>query len=139
MAIKLHTIGQIEHGVYPYENAVASADTFNGAFGDVNSGKFTVGEKKAKAIMQIERGDDEYMPTYPIRKDEQVRVINLEKLDGEIIEVYGDELPTTVAVGNKLESDATGNLVIGDSAAPYLEVTKVIGNHLGVEAKVVAK
>lgn len=29
---------------------------------------------------------DEYMPTYPIRKDEQVRVINLEKLDGEIIE-----------------------------------------------------
>lgn len=139
MAIKLHTIGQIEHGVYPYEDAVASADTFNGAFGDVSSGKFTVGAKKAKAIMQIERGDDEYMPTYPIGKDEHVRIINLEKLDGETIEIYGDELPSSVTEGDKLESDATGNLVTGASTAPYLEVTKIVGNHLGVEVKVIAK
>ena len=92
MAIKLHTIGQIEHGVYPYENAVASADTFNGAFGDVNSGKFTVGEKKAKAIMQIERGDDEYMPTYKIVKGEHVRVLDLAKLEGKIVEVSHEEV-----------------------------------------------
>lgn len=135
--IKFSTIGMIEHGDYPFEDAVASVDTFNGAYGDVADGEFTPGDKKAKVIMQIERGDDEYMPTYKIVKGEHVRVLNLAKVEGKVVEVYGDELPEGVAVGDKLESDADGKLVTGASAAPYLEVTKIVGNHLGVEAKVV--
>ena len=87
--------------------------------------------------MQVERGDDEYMPTYKIVKGEHVRVLDLAKLEGKIVEVYGDELPADVAKGDKLESDATGKLVKDATAAPYLEVTAIVGNHLGVEAKVV--
>lgn len=135
--IKFSSIKQIEHNDYPFEDAVASADTFNGAYGEVTSGSFTAGAKKGKVIMQIERGDDEYMPTYKIVKGEHVRVLDLAKLNGQLVEVYGDELPAGVKAKDKLESDATGKLVTGASAAPYLEVTKVIGNHLGVEAKVV--
>ena len=135
--IKFSSIGQIEHGDYAFEDAIASADTFNGAYGEVTTGSFAVGAKKSKVIMLIERGDDEYMSTYKIKKGEQVRVLDLTKLDGQLMEVYGDELPADVAKGDKLESDATGKLVKGATAAPYLEVTKVIGNHLGVEVKVV--
>ena len=135
--IKFSSIGQIEHGDYAFEDAIASADTFNGAYGEVTTGSFAVGAKKSKVIMLIERGDDEYMSTYKIKKGEQVRVLDLTKLDGQLMEVYGDELPADVAKGDKLESDATGKLVKSATAAPYLEVTKVIGNHLGVEVKVV--
>ena len=135
--IKFSSIGQIEHGDYAFEDAIASADTFNGAYGEVTTGSFAVGAKKSKVIMLIERGDDEYMYTYKIKKGEQVRVLDLTKLDGQLMEVYGDELPADVAKGDKLESDATGKLVKGATAAPYLEVTAIVGNHLGVEAKVV--
>ena len=136
--IKFSTIGQIEHGNYPFEDAVASADTFNGAYGDTASGKFTVTAKKYKAIMQIERGDDEYMPTYKITKGEHVRVIDLAKVTGNF-EIYGDELPADVAKGDILESNAEGKLVKNNSSAtaPYIEVTAIIGNKLGVEAKLV--
>lgn len=135
--IKFSSIKQIEHNDYPFEDAIASADTFNGAYGEVTSGSFVVGAKKGKVIMQIERGDDEYMPTYKIVKGEHVRVLDLAKLNGQLVEVYGDELPADVAKGDKLESDTTGKLVKGANAAPYLEVTAIVGNHLGVEAKVV--
>lgn len=135
--IKFSSIKQIEHGDYLFVDAVASADTFNGAYGEVTTDSFAVGAKKSQVIMQIERGDDEYMPTYKIVKGEPVRVLDLTKLDGQLMEVYGDELPAGVAKGDKLESDETGKLVKNASAAPYLEVTKVIGNHLGVEVKVV--
>lgn len=135
--IKFSSIGQIEHGDYAFEDVIASADTFNGAYGEVTTGSFAVGAKKSKVIMLIERGDDEYMSTYKIKKGEQVRVLDLTKLDGQLMEVYGDELPADVAKGDKLESDATGKLVKGATAAPYLEVTAIVGNHLGVEAKVV--
>ena len=135
--IKFSSIGQIEHGDYAFEDAIASADTFNGAYGEVTTGSFAAGAKKSKVIMQIERGDDEYMPTYKIVKGEHVRVLDLTKLNGQLVEVYGDELPAGVAKGDKLESDETGKLVKNASAAPYLEVTKVIGNHFGVEVKVV--
>ena len=40
--IKFNTIGQIEHGEYPFEDAIASADTFNGAYGEVTSGSFAL-------------------------------------------------------------------------------------------------
>lgn len=51
--VKFSTIGQIEHGEYPFEDAVASADTFNGAYGEVNGGKFTVGANKSKQMVML--------------------------------------------------------------------------------------
>lgn len=138
MAIKFSTIGQIEHGEYPFEPAVASADTFNGAFGTVADGKFSVGADASKAIMNIEVGDNAGLGTYPIAKDSELRVVDLTKLNGKTMEIYGDELPVGVAKGDKLKSDATGALIKGATAAPYYEVTKVIPNVKGVEVTVVS-
>ena len=139
--VKFHSLKQIEHK-YAFENAVANVDTFNGAFGTVTAGKFSPDADAKKAVMNIEVGDEAGLGTYPITKGTHVRVIDLEAFDGETIEIYGDELPDGVAVGNKLKSDATGALVTGASVAPYYEVTKVIKtvpNTKGVEVKVVAQ
>ena len=89
--LKFHTIGQIEKN-YAFENAVATADTFNGAFGVVAGGEFTVGADASKAIMNLEVGDEANLGTYPIKKGAQVRVLDLEAFNGKTIEVYGDEL-----------------------------------------------
>lgn len=137
---KLNKISQIEHA-YIFQDAIADADTFNGAVGEVDAtGKFKATAKKAMAIMQVEEGDDAGMPTYKIKKGEHVRVADLTKLDGQIVEVYGDEIPADgFAKDAKLESDADGSLKKNDGAtAPYFQVTKVIGNKLGIEVKVVA-
>lgn len=134
--LKFHTIGQIEKK-YEFEKAVASADTFNGAFGEVVDGEFAVSASASKAIMNLEVGDEAGLGTYPIKKGTQLRVLDLEAFNGKTIEVYGDELPDGVVKGDKLASDATGALVKGASAAPYLEVTKVIPNTKGVEATIV--
>ena len=136
--IKFHTIGQIEKK-YAFEDAVAKADTFNGAFGTVADGEFAVGATATKAVMQLEVGDEAGLDTYPIAKDAHVRVVDLSTFNGETIEIYGNELPDGVKKGDKLASDATGALVTGASAAPYYEVTKVIPNTKGVEATVVAE
>lgn len=139
--LKFHSLKQIEHK-YAFENAVADANTFNGAFGTVTAGKFAADADATKAIMNIEVGDEAGLGTYKIEKGTHVRVVDLGAFDGEIIEIYGDELPDGVAVGNKLKSDASGALVTGASAAPYYEVTKVIKtvpNTKGVEVKVVAQ
>lgn len=138
MAIKFSTIGQIEHGEYPFEPAVASADTFNGAFGAIADGKFSVAANATKAIMNIEVGDNANLDTHPISKGSELRVIDLTKLNGKTMEIYGDELPNGVVKGDKLKSDATGVLVKGATAAPYYEVTKVIPNVKGVEVTVVS-
>ena len=97
--LKFHTIGQIEKN-YAFENAVATADTFNGAFGVVADGEFTVGADASKAIMNLEVGDEANLGTYPIKKGTQVRVLDLEAFNGKTIEVYGDELPDGVVVGD---------------------------------------
>ena len=137
---KLNSIAQIEHE-YIYQDAIADADTFNGAVGEVGSdGKFKVAANKAMVIMQVEEGDDAGMPTYKIKKGEHVRVGDLTNLDGQIVEVYGDEIPADgFEKGVKLESDTDGSLKKNTAATtPYFEVTKVIGNKLGVEVKIVA-
>lgn len=136
--IKFNTISQIEKK-YAFEDAIASADVMNGDFGTVSSGKFSVGSAATKAVMQVEVGDDAGMDEYPIKKGEHVRVVDLTAFDGETIEIYGAQLPDTYAVGNKLASDTTGKLVVGSGSAPYFEITKIIGNKLGVEATVVAQ
>lgn len=131
--IKFHSVGQIEHAKNYFVDAVTTADTFNGAFGDVTDGKFTVGATKTKAIMQVEVGDDEGMPKYEIPAGTHVRILDLAQLVGEYVEVYDYPLPETVNVADKLESDTDGSLKVNASAAGlYLEVKEFIGNKDGV-------
>lgn len=137
--IKLNSISQIEHGEYLFENAILNTDALNGDFGAVAGGEFSVGATAKQAIMQIETGDDVGMPEYKIKANEHVRVVDLEKLNGKTIEVYGAQLPETFVVGDKLASNAKGKLINGASNVPYLEVTKIVGNKIGIEATVVAE
>ena len=131
--IKFHSVGQIEHAKNYFVDAVTTADTFNGAFGDVADGKFTVGATKTKAIMQVEVGDDEGMPKYEIPAGTHVRILDLAQLVGEYVEVYDYPLPETVNVADKLVSDTDGSLKVNASAAGlYLEVKEFIGNKDGV-------
>ena len=138
MALYFSTIGAFEKE-YAFEDAIVNVDVLNGAFGTVTEGVFAVGANATKAIMQVECGDDAAMPEYKIVKGSHVRVVDLVKLNGKTVQIYDYPLPTEVAVGDKLASDATGALVKGAEAAPYLTVTKIIGNKLGVEATVVAE
>lgn len=133
--LKFHSLSQIEHERVPFEDAVTTADTFNGAFGDVADGEFTVGAQKTKAIMQVECGDDEGIPKYPIAKGTHVRVIDLAKCKGNLVDIFDFPLPETVAVDDKLESDTDGSLKVNSGATGvYLQVTEIIGNHKGVVA-----
>lgn len=135
MGFKFHTIGQIEHERVPFIDAVTTANTYNGALGDIEDGKFTVGATKTKGIMQVECGDDEAMPKYPIAKGTHVRVIDFAKCKDNYVEIYDYPLPDTVAVGDKLESAADGSLTVNSGATGvYFEVTEIIGNHQGVVA-----
>lgn len=134
--IKFRKISQIEK-LYPFVDAVIDKDALNGDFGLVADGKFTPSADAKQAIMQIEVGDDMDMPEYKIPAGSHVRVLDFGKLDGQEIEVYGAQLPDSFKVGDKLRSDETGKLVSGASAAPYYEITEIIGNKLGVAAKIV--
>lgn len=117
--VKFRTVGQIEHGEYPFEDAVVDVDVLNGAFGDVADGKFTPSDAGQKVIMQIECGDDEGMPEYKIPAGSHVRVLDPSKVKGEL-EVYGYPLPAEWAVG-----DTVG----------CFEITEVIGNKVGAVVK----
>ncbi len=118
--VKFRTLGQIEHGEYPFEDAVVDVDVMNGAFGDVANGKFTASDSGKKVIMQLETGDDEAMSEYKIPAGSHVRVLDPAKVKGEL-EVYGYPLPKTFAVG-----DTVGCFTI----------TEIIGNKLGAVVKV---
>lgn len=74
---KFRTIGQIEHGEYPFEDAVVEKSVLNGAFGDVADGKFTANDSGKKVIMQVENGDDAGLPEYKIPAGSHVRVLDL--------------------------------------------------------------
>ena len=133
--LKFRSIGQIEHERVPFIDAVTKADTYNGAFGEVTDGEFEVGATKTMAIMQVEVGDDEGMPKYFIPAGTHVRVIDLSKCKDNLVEIYDYPLPDTVAVGDKLESQADGSLMVNAGATGvYLEVKEIIGNHDGVVA-----
>lgn len=146
--IKFNTIGQIEKGYY-FEDAVVDTEVLNGAFGAVTNGKFSAAASATKAVMQVEVGDDMGMDKYKIPAGSHVRVVDLAALNGKVVEVYGAQLPATYKVGDALVSDANGNLVVKEPtvsgstttpvAAPKYEITKIIGNKLGVEVKIVAE
>lgn len=131
--IKFRNFDQIEHN-YAFEDAIAGADTFNGAFGTITSGTFGVAEDGVKVIMQLEDGDNAGLPKFPIAKDEHVRVIDLTKLAGQELEIYDYPLPDTVATGDKLTSKADGSLEVNGSVTTELnlEVKSIIGNKQGI-------
>ena len=136
--VKFNGISQIEKQ-YPFVKAVADADVFNGDFGTVTSGKFALAANAKQVIMNLENGDNEGLDKYPIAKGSDLRVLDLEQINGQAIEVYGKQVPTDVAVKDKLKSTATGDLTKGATTAPYIEVTEIIGNKAGIVATVVAK
>lgn len=135
--IKFRNISEIEK-LYPYVKAVAGTDVYNGDFGTVTKGTFALAANAKQVVMNIEVGDDEGLDKYFIAKGSDLRVLDLDKLDGQELEIYGKQIPTGVAKGDKLKSTATGDLVKGATAAPYVEVTEIIGNHKGIVVGVVA-
>lgn len=123
--IKFNSIGQIEHGEYPFEDAVIDTAMNNGAFGNVDAGKFTPAATATKAIMVLEVGDDADMPEYTISKGSRVRVGDLTKI--KKFEIYGYPLPSTYKNGDKLVSKADGSLEVkADATDVYFEVNDVI-------------
>lgn len=135
--IKFRNISEIEK-LYPYVKAVAGTDVYNGDFGRVTEGTFALAANAKQVVMNIEVGDDEGLDRYFIAKGSDLRVLDLDKLDGKELEIYGKQIPTGVAKGDKLKSTATGDLVKGATAAPYVEVTEIIGNHKGIVVRVAA-
>lgn len=119
---KFNKISQIEHGEYPFEDAVVDSEVFNGAFGDVTDGKFVPSTSGAKVIMQVENGDDEGLDKYKIPAGSRVRVLDPTKVEGNL-EVYGYPLPDDFAVG-----DTVG----------IFTITEIIGNKVGAVVKVTA-
>ena len=113
--IKFSTLGQIEHGEYPFEDAVVNADVLNGAFGEVVDGVFTASASGKKVIMQVEVGDDAGMAEYKIPAGSHVRVLDPAKVEGDL-ELYGYPLEDGFKVG-----DTVG----------CFKITKVIGNKVG--------
>ena len=136
--LKFESIKSIEK-FYFFEDAVIESAMMNGTFGEVIDGVFKPAANGKKAIMQVEVGHDMGMAEYMIPAGSHVRVVNLEKMGEEDmnIEVYGAQLPKEFVVGDNLASDEAGVLVTGASAAPYLEIKKVIGNKIGVLADIV--
>ena len=114
--IKFRNISEIEK-LYPYVKAVAGTDVYNGDFGTVTEGTFALAANAKQVVMNIEVGDDEGLDRYFIAKGSDLRVLDLDKLDGKELEIYGKQIPT---------------------AAPYVEVTEIIGNHKGIVVGVVA-
>lgn len=119
---------------YPFEDAVASAEYINGVFGAVSNGKFTAGTGM-KCLMQVEKGDDLLSDEYHVKKDEHVRVCDLEKTPDAIVNITKDQLPSTYAKGNKLVAKADGLLKVDAAATKYIEVIEMMP--YGVRGKVV--
>lgn len=121
MAFKFRSIAQIEHNIYPFEDAVVNKDVLNGAFGTVEDGVFTPSESGKQVIMQVEVGDDAGVDEYKIPAGSHVRVLDVEKVVGHL-EVYGYPLPKTWDVGDTLGC-FTIKEVIGNKAGAIVEVT----------------
>lgn len=118
--IKFSKIGQIEHGEYPFEDAVVNADVLNGAFGEVVDGVFTASASGKKVIMQVEVGDDAGVAEYKIPAGSHVRVLDPAKVEGEL-EMYGYPL--------------TAGFKVGDTVGCF-KITGIIGNKLGAVVEV---
>lgn len=121
---------------YPYQDAVAAAEYINGIFGTVSSGVFTAGAG-ALCVMQVEKGDDARSDDFKVRQNEHVRVADLsaDKVQGQIVNITANELPSTYAVGNILKAASTGLLVVDSGeSAKGLKIVEV--TDYGVRAEI---
>lgn len=100
-----------QHYVNPFSDATAYEEYINGIFGTVASGVFTKGAGNY-CVMQVERGDNGFI----VLEGEHVRVANMAKAEGEIINITADELPSTYAVGDILAAASTGLLTVDSSS-----------------------
>lgn len=111
---------------YPYVDAVVAADYKNGTFGTVTEGTFTAGATGSFVIMNIEDGDDAKSDDYVIKKDAHARIADLSTVIGAVVDITSAQLPSSIAKGNKLESQADGTLKVNASAkGVYIEVIEV--------------
>lgn len=113
--------------VYPFQDAVAAANYINGIFGTVSNGTFTAGAGNL-CVMQVEKGDDANSNEFKVLSGEHVRVadLSLDAVQGLIVDITADELPSTYAVGNVLKAASTGLLVVDStSGAKGLKVVEV--------------
>lgn len=141
MSVLFKTIGSIEK-TYAFEDAIIDKDMYNGTFGEVEDGKFVAKENATKVIMQKECGDDAGMDKYLIKAGSHVRVLDMAVFAEQFqkfphLHVIGYPLPAEFVVGDKLASNAEGKLVVGASAAPYLEVKEILGRKAGAEVAIV--
>lgn len=113
--VKFRRFDQIEHQ-YHFTPAVSDADVLNGAFGNVTNGKFVAAESGNSVVMQLEDGDDIGLDEFKIVAGTPLRVLKLNEITGQELEVYGYPLPADFKVGT----------VVGK-----FKVTEVIGNSLG--------
>lgn len=104
-----------QHYLNPFSDATANAEYPNGIFGTVASGVFTKGAGNY-CVMQVEKGDNARYNSFTVKKDEHVRVANMAKAEGEIINITADELPSTYAVGDILAAASTGLLTVDSSS-----------------------
>ena len=110
--------------IYPFIDAEASEEYINGTFGTIAEDKFTAGAGFC-AIMQVEKGDKAYTDKFTVKKGERVRVADLEKAPGLIVNITSDELPESVEKDNVLVADENGMLKVGsgNKSLKVIEVT----------------
>ena len=121
---------------YPFVDAVAAADYKNGTFGTVADGTFTAGATGFYVIMNVENGDDAKSDDYVVKKGEHIRVADLSKVDGAILNITSAQLPSGVKKGDKAVSKADGTLNVPAAAptAKFVEITEI--TRFGANAKV---
>lgn len=134
--VRFENISTLEKN-YPFVKAVAKDKYKNGLFGEVKAnGVFEVGANATQVIMQVESGHYADTDEFTVKKDEPIRVADLTKVpNGTPLNITKDELPSVVAVGNKLVSKADGTLKVDATATTYIEVTEVTS--FGANGKVV--
>lgn len=104
-----------QHYVNPFVDATAYAEYINGIFGTLSSGVFTKGAGNF-CVMQVERGDKARSDEFTVKAGEHVRLADMSKAEGEVINITADELPSTYAVDNILSAQSTGLLAVNSAS-----------------------
>lgn len=108
----------------PYISVKVAADCANGVFGTVDKGVFTVAASGTHFLYDVEKGDDAFSDLYVIPKDADARACSMKVLVDQEVQISPAILPDGVKVGDKLVSDASGKLVVGEGDL-FIEVTEV--------------
>lgn len=124
----------------PFVDAITDKEILNGIGVTIAEGKVTPSKDATHVVMNIEVGDDMYMDEYKIPAGSHVRCLDLSAVDGLPVQIYGTPLPATFPGGtDKLKFKEDGTLESGAESETRFEITKIIGNKLGVEAIVKVK